>query len=105
MQSVALLLPHDEERVKMAKIRAVKFKAAVDSQMRQGFLHGTHASVHALIADEQTGDAIEVEYDDGSTEDYMLEDATLVPAQHSASPAPQGKKRPSQWLRVAVRSA
>jgi hypothetical protein len=91
----------------MANIRSVTFKASVGSNTRDGFTHATHASVHALKEDQQPGDHIEVEYDDGTTQQYMLDNATIVPATvspaHKAQNLPHGKKHATEWLKVDVK--
>jgi hypothetical protein len=90
----------------MAQITSVVFKAAVDSSMRKGFAHATHATVHALIEDQMAGDHIEVHFDDGTTQQYMLDNATLVPAtrsQQAGQQLPAGKKHPTEWLKVDVK--
>lgn len=90
----------------MPQIKSVTFKASVDSNVRSGFMHATHATVHALVEDQTSGDSIEVEYDDGTVQDYMLDNAEIVPAvRKAASPQhlPKGKKHSTNWLKVHVK--
>jgi hypothetical protein len=92
-----------------AHVTSVTFKASVDScDTERVYAHATHASVHALIEDQFAGDNIEVDFDDGTTQQYMLDNAEIVPAARQASQAkpaqlPKGKKHPTEWLKVHVK--
>jgi hypothetical protein len=91
----------------MAHVKSVTFKASVDSNTRKGFTHATHATVHALIEDQFAGDTIELEFDDGTTQQYMLDNAEIVPAARQAGQQqqqlPKGKKHATEWLKVHVK--
>jgi len=63
----------------MANITKVEFTGA-DTPDRKEVAHSLHALIHATMAGKRKGDHVLVHFDDGSTQQVTLRDATVAPS-------------------------